>query len=74
MQCVLKLGAGVADVKSFFVDCIVGAELDHNGVTSRVDLLWRLWGETKPQIHVVLQLSGPLTGLSLKTFHMKSNR
>lgn len=39
MQCVLKLGAGVANVKSLLVDGVVGAELDHNGVTGRVDLL-----------------------------------
>lgn len=47
MERVLELGAGVADVESFFVDCVVGAELDHNGVTGRVDLLWRLTGGTK---------------------------
>ena len=29
----VKLGAGVADVESFFVDCVVRTELDHNGVT-----------------------------------------
>lgn len=58
MQCVLKLGAGVANVKSLLVDRVVGAELDHNGVTGRVDLLRGLSEErgTKPQVHVVLQL------------------
>lgn len=57
MQCVLELGAGVADVKSLFVDCVVGVELDHNGVTGRVDLLWRLSGGTKQQIRLWLSAS-----------------
>lgn len=42
VQCVLELGAGVADMKTFLVDRVVGVELDHNGVTGWVDLLWRL--------------------------------
>lgn len=76
VQCVLELGAGVADVKSFLVDCIVRAELDHNGVTGRVDLLWRLSGGTKQQIYFVLLLSGSLTALQFKpkTSHIKSNQ
>lgn len=47
MQRVLELGAGVADMKTFFVDGVVRVELDHNGVTGRVDLLWGLPGGTK---------------------------
>lgn len=72
VQCVLELGAGVADVKSFLVDSIIRAELDHNGVTSWVDLLWRLSQQTKQQIHLWLSLSGSLTTLQLKlkTSHM----
>lgn len=47
VQCVLELGAGVTDMKTFLVDRVVGVELDHNGVTGWVDLLRRLWGGTE---------------------------
>lgn len=72
VQCVLELGAGIAHMKSFFVDSIVRAELDHNGVTGRVDLLWRLSGRTQQQINLWPSLSGPLTALQFKqkTSHM----
>ena len=32
VQCVLELGACVAHVEPLLVDCVIGAELDDNGV------------------------------------------
>lgn len=61
MQCVLELSAGEADVKSFLVNGIIRAELDDNGVASRVDLLRRLSGRTKPQLFCALSQSTAVT-------------
>lgn len=65
VQCVLELGAGVADMKTFLVDCVVRVELDDNGVAGWVDLLWGLPGRRKQQSH--RWLSASLLQLKLKT-------
>lgn len=44
VQHVLELCAGVACVKAFFIDAVIGVKLQNDGVPGRVDFLWGLWG------------------------------